>query len=49
MTRCLRGLTEFLGSPVGCSYPGSIAYGITAETWFEKTLSFPLESTAVVT
>ncbi len=25
------------------------AYGIVADTWFEKKLSFPLESTAVVT
>ena len=25
------------------------AYGITADTWLEKTLSVPLESTAVVT
>ena len=27
----------------------SQAYGIAADAWFEKALSFPLESTAVVT
>ena len=27
----------------------SHAYGILADTWFEKMLSLPLESTAVVT
>src|SRR5690349_6537612 len=45
------GWTKFRGAgqPIALSLESRHAYGIMAATWFENTLSFPLESTAVVT